>query len=108
MKKFFIILGVAAALFQTSVNTLAQAPVAPAPVAEVVAPAPAKADPNDQQRISDLEAYVNNTARGSDAVDSKVASKISGAGPGHNGFQMVCAALVLFMTLPGLFLFMGA
>jgi ammonium transporter, Amt family len=28
-------------------------------------------------------------------------------GPGHNGFLMVCAALVLFMTLPGLALFYG-
>ena len=28
-------------------------------------------------------------------------------GPGHNGFMMVCAALVLFMTLPGLALFYG-
>ncbi|NBP90507.1 MAG: ammonium transporter, partial [Opitutae bacterium] len=31
----------------------------------------------------------------------------STAGPGHNGFMMICAALVLFMTLPGLFLFYG-
>ncbi len=29
------------------------------------------------------------------------------SGPGHNGFMMVCAALVLFMTLPGLALFYG-
>ena len=29
------------------------------------------------------------------------------AGPGHNGFMMICAALVLFMTLPGLALFYG-
>ncbi|MGA0133043.1 MAG: ammonium transporter [Opitutales bacterium] len=28
-------------------------------------------------------------------------------GPGHNAFIMVCTALVLFMTLPGLFLFYG-
>jgi Amt family ammonium transporter len=28
-------------------------------------------------------------------------------GPGHNAFMMVSAALVLFMTLPGLFLFYG-
>ena len=27
--------------------------------------------------------------------------------PGHNGFMMVCSALVLFMTLPGLALFYG-
>lgn len=98
MKKLFILLGLAVAIAGSSVATQAQAPVAAVPV---------KADPNDQQRISDLEAYVNNTARGADSVDSKVASKISGAGPGHNGFQMVCAALVLFMTLPGLFLFYG-
>ena len=29
------------------------------------------------------------------------------AGPGHNGWMMICAALVLFMTLPGLALFYG-
>ncbi|MEO7931928.1 MAG: ammonium transporter [Chthoniobacterales bacterium] len=28
-------------------------------------------------------------------------------GPGHNGWMMTCAALVLFMTLPGLALFYG-
>lgn len=55
-----------------------------------------------EKRIADLEAYVNNGAR-ADAATSKVA----GAGPGHNGWMMVCAALVLFMTLPGLALFYG-
>ncbi|HMA92948.1 MAG TPA: ammonium transporter [Polyangiaceae bacterium] len=54
-----------------------------------------------EDRIGDLEAYINNGARV--AKDSKV----SGAGPGHNGWMMVCAALVLFMTLPGLALFYG-
>ncbi|MBM4362639.1 MAG: ammonium transporter, partial [Deltaproteobacteria bacterium] len=34
-------------------------------------------------------------------------TKVAGAGPGHNGFMMICAALVLFMTLPGLALFYG-
>ncbi len=34
-------------------------------------------------------------------------SKVAGPGPGHNGWMMVCAALVLFMTLPGLALFYG-
>ena len=67
----------------------------------------AKADPTVEQRVADLEAYVNNVARGADAVDAKVKSNVGGAGPGHNAFQMVCAALVLFMTLPGLFLFYG-
>jgi Amt family ammonium transporter len=55
-----------------------------------------------EKRIADLEAYVNNGARGDDAT-----SKIAAPGPGHNGFMMVCAALVLFMTMPGLALFYG-
>ena len=55
-----------------------------------------------EQRIQDLEAYVNNGARVDDAH-----SKIAAPGPGHNGFMMICAALVLFMTLPGLALFYG-
>ncbi|MEN9580172.1 MAG: hypothetical protein RJA70_3181 [Pseudomonadota bacterium] len=55
-----------------------------------------------EKRIADLEAYVNNGARGDEAT-----SKIAAPGPGHNGFMMVCAALVLFMTMPGLALFYG-
>lgn len=55
-----------------------------------------------EKRIADLEAYHTNGARGDDAT-----SKITGPGPGHNAFMMVCAALVLFMTLPGLALFYG-
>ncbi|HKX11917.1 MAG TPA: ammonium transporter [bacterium] len=57
--------------------------------------------------MADLEAYVNNGARGADAVDSTVTSKVGGAGPGHNAWMMTSAALVLFMTLPGLALFYG-
>lgn len=55
-----------------------------------------------EQRVADLEAYINNGSRGDDAT-----SKITAPGPGHNGFMMVCAALVLFMTMPGLALFYG-
>ncbi len=66
---------------------------------EAKAPPP---DPTVEQRIADLEAYVNNTARTPD-----VASKIPGPGPGHNAWQMTSTALVLFMTLPGLALFYG-
>jgi Amt family ammonium transporter len=69
--------------------------------------AAAKAEPNTEQRLADLEAYVNNGARGSDATDAKITSKISGAGPGHNAWMMTSSALVLFMTLPGLALFYG-
>ena len=80
----------------------------PAAAAPVAAPAPgAKADPTLEQRVNDLEAYINNSARGADAADSKVTSKVGGAGPGHNGWMMTSAALVLFMTLPGLALFYG-
>jgi ammonium transporter, Amt family len=67
---------------------------------------PAAKEPSLEQRVADLEAYVNNSARVS-ASDASVSSKVAGPGPGHNGFQMICAALVLFMTLPGLALFYG-
>ncbi len=93
----------------TQATLIAQAePAAEAPVAVAPAAAPgAKADPTLEERVNDLEAYINNTARGADSVDAKVASKVSGAGPGHNGWMMTCAALVLFMTFPGLALFYG-
>jgi ammonium transporter, Amt family len=49
-------------------------------------------------RVADLEAYVSNGAP----------TKLTGvSGPGHNAWIMVSAALVLFMTLPGLALFYG-
>lgn len=65
------------------------------------------ASPSLEQRVADLEAYINNSARGSDAAEAKAASNISGPGPGHNGWMMTASALVLFMTLPGLALFYG-
>ncbi len=77
------------------------------PARSADAPA-AKVEPDLAQRVADLEAYVGNGARGADAADSKVASKLSDiGGPGHNGWMMTSAALVLFMTLPGLALFYG-
>ncbi|MCD6050708.1 MAG: ammonium transporter [Verrucomicrobia bacterium] len=69
--------------------------------AETAAPAAPK-DPTLEQRVADIEAYVNNGARTPD-----VNSKIPGPGPGHNAWQMTSTALVLFMTLPGLALFYG-
>jgi len=65
------------------------------------------ASPSLEQRVADLEAYINNGARGSDSTDAKTGSNISGSGPGHNGWMMTASALVLFMTLPGLALFYG-
>ncbi len=65
------------------------------------------ASPSLEQRVADLEAYVNNSARGANAANPQTLSNISGPGPGHNGWMMTCTALVLFMTLPGLALFYG-
>ncbi|HOW64749.1 MAG TPA: ammonium transporter [Candidatus Paceibacterota bacterium] len=67
---------------------------------------PPRSEPTLEQRVSDLEAYMNNVARVADTTNN-VASKVGGAGPGHNGWMMTSAALVLFMTLPGLALFYG-
>ncbi len=64
------------------------------------------ADPSVEERLADLEAYVNNAARAT-AGNTNVTSKIAGPGPGHNAWQMTSTALVLFMTLPGLALFYG-
>lgn len=60
-----------------------------------------------EQRVADIEAYFNNVGRGSDVPNATVTSNIAVAGPGHNAWMMVSAALVLFMTLPGLALFYG-
>ena len=65
-----------------------------------------QAAPSLEQRVADLEAYINNSARGAD-TGSPVSSNVAGPGPGHNAWMMTCAALVLFMTLPGLALFYG-
>jgi Amt family ammonium transporter len=73
----------------------------PGRVSAQAAPAPER---SVQERLDDLEAYVNNGARN---ASTNAASKIAGPGPGHNGWMMTCSALVLFMTLPGLALFYG-
>ncbi|MGO8697423.1 MAG: ammonium transporter [Limisphaerales bacterium] len=81
-------------------------------------PAPVKrAAPSLEQRVADLEAYVNNSGRGADntnnvssylgTYDEKANSFTPNPGPGPNAWQMTSAALVLFMTLPGLALFYG-
>ena len=76
-----------------------------APAVVSAADAPKKLpEPSVEQRLGDLEAYVNNGAR---VTDGKAESKVAGAGPGHNAWMMTSAALVLFMTLPGLALFYG-
>src|SRR5437879_2089417 len=90
MKNLFLTLSLLSALFAFSVAV--RAADAPPPERSVA------------ERLEDLEAYVNNGARN---ASTNAPTKIAGPGPGHNAFQMVCAALVLFMTLPGLALFYG-
>ena len=62
------------------------------------ADAPPPAAPDLAQRVADLEAYVTNGAP---------KFMTTTPGPGHNAWMMTSAALVLFMTLPGLALFYG-
>ncbi|MHB8524406.1 MAG: ammonium transporter [Limisphaerales bacterium] len=86
------------------------------------APAPANApakppEPTLEQRVGGLEAYIGNgdpsaavaalkDKEGNLPKDFKMAT-LGTPGPGHNAWQMASAALVLFMTLPGLALFYG-
>jgi Amt family ammonium transporter len=53
--------------------------------------------PDLATRVADLEAYIRNGAP----------KAMVSSGPGHNAWMMTSAALVLFMTLPGLALFYG-
>jgi Amt family ammonium transporter len=76
-----------------------------APAAAAPAAAPAKT-PTMEQRVADLEAYVNNGAPGGDQTPA-LPSNLTSSGPGHNGWMMVSTAFVLMMTLPGLALFYG-
>ncbi len=77
----------------------------PAPATEAPAAPAALPAPSVEQRVADIEAYINNTARPSE--EAGVDSLVKGPGPGANAWQMVSTALVLFMTLPGLALFYG-
>jgi Amt family ammonium transporter len=120
MKKLLLTLSIA-----TTIGWLATpAFAADAPAAPAAAPAaPAKKpEPTLEQRVAGIEAYISNgdptaplkvKVKGKDGKetdqvpDGLTTVAASNSGPGHNGFQMICAALVLFMTLPGLFLFYG-
>src|SRR2546427_11811066 len=112
MTKKMILIGALAGLawcsnLRAADTTTAPATPAASPSEQAATPEPPKkADPDINQRMADVEAYISNGARGSDAADAKVTSKLDGVpGPGHNAWMMTSAALVLFMTLPGLALF---
>ncbi|EEF59998.1 ammonium transporter [Pedosphaera parvula] len=109
MKKLILLTGLMVGMIVSGSSLLAadEPAAAPAAAAAATAPAaPALKEPNIEQRLADLEAYVNNGARSCDAA-TNISSKIAGPGPGHNAWMMTSSALVLFMTLPGLALFYG-
>ncbi len=98
-----------APLWATAAESTPATPAAPAAEAAKTPPAPTL-----EQRIAGLEAYLGNGDPSAVLKDAKgtipaglTTAAASSTGPGHNGFMMICAALVLFMTLPGLFLFYG-
>ncbi len=81
------------------------------PPASTTAAAPA---PTLEQRVAGLEAYLTNgdptgTLKDKDGNIPKdlTTAAVGTSGPGHNAWMMASAALVLFMTLPGLALFYG-
>ncbi len=84
-------------------------------LAEMNTPSPAAPPPTTasvEQRLAALEAYVANRDPVAAARDSQGPAAanlpLTGIpGPAHNTWMMVSAALVLFMTLPGLALFYG-
>jgi ammonium transporter, Amt family len=110
MKKIFLSLLIGACFIAARPAQAADATNAPA-----TPPAPTL-----DQRVSGLEAYINN---GDPTAALKVGPKdkdgnatipdglttptVGVPGPGHNAWQMTASALVLFMTLPGLILFYG-
>ena len=76
-------------------------------------PAPA-ATPTLEQRVAGLEAYLNNADpmvplqdKDGKVPEGLTTPSVGTSGPGHNAWMMTSAALVLFMTLPGLALFYG-
>jgi len=78
-------------------------------------PAPATAPKASvEQRLASLEAYMTNADPAAALKDPSgrvpaglTTPEVGTSGPGHNTWMMVSAALVLFMTLPGLGLFYG-
>jgi len=105
---------------QDAAPPTAAAPAAAAPAAAEPTPAAApaeeakKPEPTLEQRVAGLEAYMNNVDPGAPLKNDKgetpeglTTPSVGIPGPGHNAWMMTCAALVLFMTLPGLALFYG-
>src|ERR1043166_7673335 len=114
MKKFLFTLACLSLLGGLNlICRAADAPATPSAPASTNAP-PA---PTLEQRVAGLEAYIGNgdpsaavaALKDKDGNLPKDFSMptLGTPGPGHNAWQMASAALVLFMTLPGLALFYG-
>src|SRR5437879_11495395 len=106
MRKLYLLTGLLTAVFLPRPILLA-----------AEAAVPKRAEPTLEERVADLEAYVNNGPRVADTTnnvssklgsyDEKANSYSPNPGSGANAWQMTSAALVLFMTLPGLAPFYG-
>jgi Amt family ammonium transporter len=117
MKRVFFYLTLSFALNLSPLGIFAQNATTNTAAPAASEAAPKRAEPTLEQRVADLEAAHNNTARVADTtnnVSSKLgtydekANTFSGSpDPGANAWQMTSSALVLFMTLPGLALFYG-
>ena len=109
MKKYLLTLALIAGTTLGAVSLRAEGTNAPAAPA-----APALPAASIDQRIAALEAYIGNgdptaglpkDTNGNLTITAP--ATVGVAGPGHNAWMMTSAALVLFMTLPGLALFYG-
>ncbi|MEO6568215.1 MAG: ammonium transporter [Opitutaceae bacterium] len=107
LKSLRPLLAACLALF-ASLCALAQAP------APAGAPATPPPQPTEIQRLGGMEAYLTNGDPGAVLKDDKgktpdglTMPSVGVPGPAHNAWMMTSAALVLFMTLPGLALFYG-
>ena len=112
LKSYLRLLFAACSVILASASAFAQAP-APA------AATPPPPTPTLEQRVAGLEAYLTNSdpsaplktlkdKDGNMTIPTGLTTPAVGtSGPGHNAWQMTSAALVLFMTLPGLALFYG-
>ena len=121
LKKMFLAAVAAASLMTVACANAQTAAPAPAPAAAPAAAAPVS--PKLDERVAALEAYLVNTDpsaafaaykdKAGNLPKDKDGNLLAGfgsagtPGPGHNAWMMVSAALVLFMTLPGLALFYG-
>ena len=110
LKKMRVLAAAAIAFAAFHTPACGQDAVAPPSAATVVAAAASSAAPaaaTMEQRVADLEQYFQNMGVGGTGGTEWKSKIVDVPGPGHNGWLMTCAALVLFMTLPGLALFYG-